>query len=211
MKKALSWLKYFVYLGLIVLVVWVKPIAETSFQTQYSETYKINYLLYVVLVLIPVIIGALIGLEIYFNERAREGKWRFNLPKLILLGIPSLYITAFYFISLIPSEKVYNILVVPIYGFFGNTSDFIMIFQLLLGYSLITLFYKSDRVKETVIEEDKLFEEVYEKESDVDSEPVEGIVASARTQSEEASPKDQEAAAGSDVSAFDSKSEDMVK
>jgi hypothetical protein len=156
--KALSWLKYFVYLLLIVLILWVQGVVQTVYQNDYSKTYQMNYVLYALYVSMPVIVGAVIGLEALIRERAKAGKWKLNLPKLILIVLPSLYAYSFYFIVLLNNETIYNIFIDPFIKFFGNSAAFITILQLLLGYSLITIMHKVEPAKE-VIAENQVFDE----------------------------------------------------
>jgi hypothetical protein len=170
--KAQSWLKYFLYLLLIVLVVWVNGAATIAFQNDYGTTNKINYLLYSIVIMLPVLVGAVIGTEAFVNEMTRAGKWKLNLAKLILITIPSLYISTFYFIAMIPNETSYKILIAPVYKFFGNTTTFVVIFQIVLGYSLITLFNKVEVVKEAVSEENQGVED-YDTENSEDGDFVE--------------------------------------
>jgi|GEM_PF-764928 hypothetical protein len=165
--KALSWLKYFVYFLLVVLFIWVKGPLETLFQNNSAS--KVNYFLYSLVVLYPIVFGVIFGLEAFINERARIGKWKLNLPKLILIIIPSLYVSALYFIALIPNQKVSDIFIAPMLKLFGTSGYFITIFQILLGYSLMTLFFKSTVAK---VEENKTFDEVYEKENDTCDEVI---------------------------------------
>lgn len=168
--KALSWLKYFVYLLLLVLVIWLKGATEAAFQTDYNTTYQINYLLYSVINILPIIVGVVIGLEAFINERTKTGRWKLNLPKLILVAIPSLYASILYFLALIQNETIYNIFITPVVKFFGGNANFIIIFQVVLGYSLITLCQKVERKNAVVVEEDKAFDEVYDKENIDDTE-----------------------------------------
>lgn len=161
--KALSWLKYFVYLLLFILVIWLQGVTETAFQTSYQTTNQINYFLYIIVVLFPVFVGAIIGLETLVNECGKEGKWKLNLPKLILLTLPSCYVSMLYFISMANNQKLNDILIAPLLKFFGGSSAFVLIFQILFGYSLLTLFHKS-------VIANKGTEDVYVKEDNITDE-----------------------------------------
>ena len=145
--KAISWLKYFVFLLLIVLVLWVQGKAQSAFSTEYSTTGNINYLLYSIGMLLPILVGVVIGLESFLKERLKEGRWKLNLPKLILFLIPSLYATSLYYVTLIKNETVYNIMIKPFTTFFSGGA-FVTMFEILLGYSIITLLYKAEVNKE---------------------------------------------------------------
>jgi len=161
--KARSWLKYFVYVLLIIGVVWLKGFLDTTVQTDYNATNKMNYWLYYGAILSPILIGLIIGLDAFLNEKAKEGKWKLNLPKLILVTIPSLYASMLYFIVLIQNETVYNIFVTPLIKFFGNNGGaFIVFFQITLGYSLITMLNKNSVNKLVVATENDLIDDVIE-------------------------------------------------
>jgi hypothetical protein len=89
-------------------------------------------------------VGVLLGLNHFTVEMKKKGVWRANWPKLIVLGLPSL----FYSFSL----------AIATYGgpFFGRMSyilasqlinnywDVAYLFPLVLGHTIITGFYKYD-------------------------------------------------------------------
>lgn len=83
-------------------------------------------------------IGLILGLEHLFTEIEKEGKWKINLPRIILIGIPSLYFSLSMFIYYTNNQ----IIDYPIYVLLKGNSSFISVFQLILGYSFITSFYK---------------------------------------------------------------------
>lgn len=149
--KVISWLKYFVFLLLIVLVLWVQGKAQNAFETQFTTTYKINHVMYLAAMLLPILVGLIIGLESFINESRKEGRWKLNLPKLIIFIIPSLFATSLYFILLSQNEKAYNFFIKPFFNFF-NGSGFITMLEILLGYSIITLMYKA-KVNQVAMEE----------------------------------------------------------
>jgi hypothetical protein len=152
--KLKSWLKYLGYILIIFGVVYLKSYLEIKLQTELNKTFKINYVLFVTAILMCVVAGVLVGLEHFLGELKKEGKWKFNVPKFVLLVIPSLYISSLYFLSLIKSEKVLNIVVYPIVKLFKGNTTFIPIFELMLGYFLITSFYKAAVKTQEVIDED---------------------------------------------------------
>ena len=91
-------------------------------------------------------IGVLFGLENLVREIKKKGDWKINFPKLALLGIPLLYFSFYNFIyfSNIPfiSEHMnYNWLI-----FNKNYTSYLPIFQAMLGYVVVTSFYKVKRV-----------------------------------------------------------------
>jgi len=86
-------------------------------------------------------IGLLLGLEHLIPEIRKEGTWVINIPKLLLMGIPSLYFSLAVFIYYSSNQLVRNISY-PIGILLTNNQSFIEVFPLILGYSIITSFYK---------------------------------------------------------------------
>lgn len=88
--KSKAWLKYSAYIliifGLIFLECYVNPASEEGYYRQNVAPYY-----YLIPVVINIGIGFLLGLDHFFNERKKSGSWKINLPKIILMGIPSLY------------------------------------------------------------------------------------------------------------------------
>lgn len=60
------------------------------------------------------------------------------------MGIPSLYFSLSILIYYINSQFVRDILSYPIGILLNNSANFISVFQLILGYSIITSFYKKN-------------------------------------------------------------------
>lgn len=93
--------------------------------------------------IIFILLGTLLGLEKLLLEMRTEGKWRINLPKVILLGIPSLYfsfgIVVMYYC---PIAFIQQTLGYPIQFFLQSEFNFLSIFQIILGYIIVTSFIK---------------------------------------------------------------------
>jgi hypothetical protein len=90
-------------------------------------------------------IGLIIGIEHLLSEISKQGQWKICLPKIILLGLPSLYFSLGYIIYcsniLIFCQYLYQpILTITIGQKLGN---FIELFQFIFGYVIITSFYKT--------------------------------------------------------------------
>jgi uncharacterized membrane protein YsdA (DUF1294 family) len=86
-----------------------------------------------ILFVLNIIIGLLFGLDRLTAERKKSGKWKIDIPRIIILGLPSLFFSLSYYIALLNIE----IFTLILYG-----TDYIPIFQILLGYVLITCLYK---------------------------------------------------------------------
>ncbi|OHW61233.1 hypothetical protein EUAN_24130 [Andreesenia angusta] len=126
-----TWLKYLLYIVAIFILVFSRQyFVELSGRT-FNELFIIGSMV------INVLLGALLGIEGLLSEVKREGSWKVNIPKLVLVVIPSLFIASSWFIFSLESF----ILDIPISVFTANMG----IFQLILGYTFITSFHKVNK------------------------------------------------------------------
>ena len=89
-------------------------------------------------ILIKVLFGALLGLEFLIIQIKTPGKWRLNLAKFILIGIPStLYVVLILILMYIPIN-IYSAIYRGI---------FIELIPIVTGYILITSFIKNNGPK----------------------------------------------------------------
>ena len=132
------WLKYFVYIVLIFSLLYLKNFIDVKFKYNNLRYLYTAYLLMANYV-INLFIGLILGLDNFIAEIKKEGSWKINLPKLLIIAIPSLYFS----VSVMIYYMTDTIFSVPAGMLIknGNTS-FMNIFQLILGYSIITSFYK---------------------------------------------------------------------
>ena len=86
--------------------------------------------------IIGIILGILLGLERLVLERKKEGNWKVNLPKLILLGVPFLYLSLGAFLYFFCQMINYPI------RFFMVEINYLPIFQMIFGYVICTSFIK---------------------------------------------------------------------
>lgn len=143
--KIKIWLKYLVY-GLIILaLIALSSYLLYKFKAHMALTFQPDLLLITIYTLINTIIGAILGLELLIKEKMKEGRWKINLPKMILLGIPSFYLSIFYIAAYSGVTYIARI-IYPIVFIsslkFGNIIAFLPVFQVMLGYCVITSFYK---------------------------------------------------------------------
>lgn len=87
-------------------------------------------------------IGLVLGWEHLIRERIKDGDWRTDWSKLLIMGLPALVFSSPYVLF-----NVRNPFII-LYQFIGRTAenywDMTRIFSLVLGYIIITSFYKSD-------------------------------------------------------------------
>jgi len=143
--KIKIWLKYLVY-GLVILAsMSLSSYLSYKYKTHMALTFQPNLLLLAICILINMIIGAILGFERFIKERRKDGRWKINLPKMILLGIPSFYVSifqiAFYSGVTYIARIMYPIAFISGLTFGGFITSF-QIFQILFGYCVITSLYK---------------------------------------------------------------------
>jgi len=82
--------------------------------------------------------GMVFGLEKLLSERATGGRWRINLARLFILGVPSFLFGAYFvFWSM-------STLPLPISLSFVDIGLFVNFMQMLFGYTVATSFYKQN-------------------------------------------------------------------
>jgi len=135
---------FFIIILILVMVFWGQYVFE-SIRRNVQETYNVNpYFQNIIMLIFYGGIGLILGLEHLIQEIKKQGKWVINIPKLVLMGIPSLYFSLSILIYYINSQFVRDILSYPIGILLNNSPNFISVFQLILGYSIITSFYKEN-------------------------------------------------------------------
>lgn len=92
--------------------------------------------------IIFILLGVLLGLEQLILEARKKGPWKINLPKIILLGIPSLYFAIGLLIFIYQPYLSNNILVYPIQLFIQGEFYTLSIIQMIFGYVIVTSFDK---------------------------------------------------------------------
>lgn len=130
------WGRNIIYLVLILLLFSVGVLLFRNYNSQLAQTFKSNV---IYLTLIQLIsfggIGAVLGLDKLSSNWKKEGKWKVNKAKLIILGIPSCIISMSFiwaFLGLridyfMPNDYIGNVMVIS---------------NMILGHTLTSSFYK---------------------------------------------------------------------
>ncbi len=88
------WLKYFIYILILIFVVSFGSFFLEQINADIEKSLNINPTsLNFIMAIYYGSIGGLFGLEFLYKEIKKEGKWKINYPKLIILGVPSLLIS----------------------------------------------------------------------------------------------------------------------
>lgn len=140
MKKN-HWLSYFLYTVILLSYIFFSNKIFLVLNEQRTNTFELFPGL-IWSTVIFVILGVLLGVEKFIMERRKEGHWEVNVPKVILLGIPSLYFAFGVFLNYLPFEFVNQTLTYPIRFFLLGDSSFWAIFQMIFGYVVVTSFDK---------------------------------------------------------------------
>ena len=140
--KGESWLKYLIYAVLIAAMVMLNVYIEEKFQRGRMSDGRYP----IACMVISIVTGLLLGGEYLFSEMKKEGKWKINLPKIILTGLPALY---FSFSGFALDNPLWsNMIKYLIYyandigGIVSYWTGYVRIFQVILGYVVITSLYK---------------------------------------------------------------------
>lgn len=140
MKRKL-WFKYFLYILLFCILIFLKQYVAGRLEYSYKRNWGANGS-FILMIIIPFIfnlfIGFLLGLEYIIVEFKKVGSWKINLPKLILIGLPSLFFSLTYFLACINNTFIQNIFLI----FSKLGTNFVPTFQIILGYVIATCAYK---------------------------------------------------------------------
>lgn len=137
----IRWFMYSVYLAVLAGFAVLSRRAVLIDQQLRAETYNAIPGL-ISSMIIFIFIGMLLGFEKLLQEVKKEGSWRIDLPKAILLGIPSMYFAFGLFIYVCPIEFIRRVFGYPIEFFIRGDFNFLPVFQIFFGYFAVTSFIK---------------------------------------------------------------------
>lgn len=140
--KQKQWLKYLFYMVIMLIIVLLRVYITNLAKGYYSETFQMNFFLLTIMVLINVMLGILLGLEHLIKEIKTEGTWKINIPKLTLLGIPTLYCSIANFSIYSPNKFLLYVFTKPLWSLLRYDINILSFFQLMFGYIIVTSFYK---------------------------------------------------------------------
>ena len=124
------------YLGYLIIMAILYYCGNTILAKYYEDakiTFVYNYTMITIVQLIFLGgIGLVLGFDRILLEIKNEGKWKFDITRLIILGIPSLFFSIPYLV----------LRLMPLHKSFGNIFT---ISSIVFGYTLISSLYKSDK------------------------------------------------------------------
>ena len=128
-----KFIKYLIYIITIGILYYLGTIILAAYNKQAQITYTHNYwLITLVSLLFYGGIGVVLGLDKFLIELKHEGKWKFDIIKLIILGIPSLIFSIPY-------------LVISVISLQASFSNIFTISPIIFGYTLISSLSKDNK------------------------------------------------------------------
>lgn len=143
------WLKYCIYILALSIVIFSKEYVTGKLEFYYKSTWGADgsyLLLTTVLFAFNLVIGIFLGLGHFIGETKKNGKWKINFPKIVLVGLPSLFFSLTYHIACINIPYVQSILL----RYTKLGMNFVPVFQIIAGYVVITCLYKYCGISEDV-------------------------------------------------------------
>ncbi len=139
--KVKSWLKYLIFTTVIIFMIALWEYVSNIIISSYYR-FESNSIYLIISLLLGISIGLLIGLEYFISEKNKEGVWKINYPKLLLIGLPSLYFSIAGILIYGNNQFMQTIIAYPLLWLMRFGLDHVDLFQILLGYTVITSFYK---------------------------------------------------------------------
>lgn len=127
-----NWKRYIIFLIMAVLFLVAASSIERYIKTLQNNMIIVGNSFFAWEFIVYFIAGTVFGFEKLFCEIKKEGRWKINVPRLLILGMPSLLIGTGLFLFL-PDYISFIWLNTILYSWF---------MQMLFGYVVVTSFYK---------------------------------------------------------------------
>ncbi|MDF2542419.1 MAG: hypothetical protein K0S47_2137 [Herbinix sp.] len=136
-------LKYLIYLSVLIILIVLRDYIENLYSELYYrfDTQK-AFFYEVISVLLGISIGIFLGIEQLIKEIGKEGTWKINLPKLILVGLPALYFSLGKILIMSGYQYINEMIAYPLLYLLRYGWGFVALLQVVFGYIVITSFLK---------------------------------------------------------------------
>ena len=136
--------RYLLYFVVIVVLLMIGGKLTAGYYNELAESNKISFTKQSFINFVTYGgVGAILGIDNLIKENSKEGKWRFDFKKLIIVGLPAFVLSTpviwAIIIIICLKGKVDNI-IMTIY-------NFMIIFNIILGYVFITSIYIEEERK----------------------------------------------------------------
>ena len=136
-----SYIRYILYFAVILFLLVIGGKMTANY---YNDLVDFNELSFIRQTLINLLsyggVGIVLGMESLIKENRKDGKWRFNYKKMIVIGIPALVLSL---------PMIWGIIIIICLN--GKVNDnvmtiynFMTIFNVIFGYILITSIYREE-------------------------------------------------------------------
>ncbi|MGM8211534.1 hypothetical protein ACLIBH_01950 [Virgibacillus sp. W0430] len=116
-------------------------IAEYKISEYASMTFNYFFKMTFVFTVYP-LIGCLVGFVHIRKERKKEGKWQLNIGKLLVFAVPAFFFAYYPFLIYFGPLSFLSIPSVTFNQAILAVPSTLYIFEMILGYTVITSFYK---------------------------------------------------------------------
>lgn len=139
-----SWLKTFVYAIVLVGYMLLSNKFLVGLEDKAQITFNIlPYVLWSKAVF--VVLGFLLGLDYLYKEFNKVGLWKVRVSKLVIIGMPILIYVLVPIISFLNFQPLLSLFDSSITNLQSQFSHMNKAIEVLLGYTIITSFYKYER------------------------------------------------------------------
>ncbi len=142
-----KWIRYLLMTLLIIFVSVLLGYTGNRIQASYYR-FEFNYGYLLIDFLLGISLGLILGFEHLITEKRKTGIWRINYPKLLLVGLTALYFSISGLLIYGSNQTIMRILAYPFAWLIRFGIAPTNIFQLILGYIIITSFYKYNEQSE---------------------------------------------------------------
>ena len=138
---------YLVYIAITIGFIYIGSYILENIFNHYENQYPFQLQLFLIkdalFSVYLILLGAILGLQHIYNEKRKAGKWRLNSKKLFILGLPMFILSLMIHIYYVGYARVFKIFDIFYRSQYLNV--YTTIFKLILGYIIVTSFYKSSQ------------------------------------------------------------------
>ncbi len=134
--------KYVICLIILSILIFAREYFSNQYE-EYHYGYVVNKMFYyeVLCLLTSVSIGLILGSKVFLREFKLPGRWKVNVLKLLILGVPSFYFSIIILLLNTRNLAIFKLIEAPI-SFANYSLGYVTIFQIIFGYVIATSFYK---------------------------------------------------------------------
>lgn len=146
MKKEIRlYIKYLLYSVVILLLFMLEIRLINDFTREWRYSFTVRPSLFLMQFSCNIAIGVVLGIDHLLLENKKKGRYSINLAKLIMMGLPALYLSLTIIVTFSGSTFISETLFYLSNHLVQNSNDFpIILAQVIFGYVVITSIYKKN-------------------------------------------------------------------